>query len=384
MMMLARNGMKMYKQMLVSALSVVAVAAISLLFVDLIGYRSVALLLLATVSVLSIFLSLYPIFLAAVLSALIWDYFFIPPHFTFHIDSSEDGLLLLLYFVIAIVNGLLSYRLRFLEKEEYQKEERQRAIELYKTLFDSISHELRTPIATIVGASDNLLSANPNVTEEDKSHLIAEISVAAFRLNRLIDNLLNVQRLESGMMKTNPDWCDVNELINSPVNRLKKELSSRNVSVEVPDDFPLVRLDFGLIEQAIFNLVHNAILYTAPDVRLFLSAQLHDHVLELVVADSGKGFTSEELELLFTKFYRSKVKTTGGTGLGLSIVKGFVEAHGGEVKVENNVPHGARFVLILPVEVLELNDYLDFSERVMKDEAHYETLSETYIHENRS
>jgi len=350
-----------FSQFLICIVVTIFVSIICYSLSNLIGYHSVALLLMATVSILAIFFTLYPVLLAATMSALIWDYFFIPPHFTFHVGSSEDILLLMMYFVIALINGVLTSKIRGMEKLELQKEERHNAIKLYKTLFDSLSHELRTPIATIVGASDNLLQKDSNVSEIDKSKLIDEISIAAFRLNRLIDNLLNMQRLESGMLKVKLDWCEINELINSPVNRLNDELSTHNLQIQIQDDFPIIKLDFGLIEQILFNLLHNEILYTPNDSTIYISANLSNNNLIICISDNGKGFSDDELKLLFTKFYRSAAKTTGGTGLGLSIVKGFVEAHGGNVKVENNIPHGAKFTLEIPVEVLQMEDYKDFT-----------------------
>jgi len=367
-----------FRQFTIAVLSVIVVAFICFLFVDYIGYRSVALLLLATVSVLAIFFSRFPVFVAAALSALIWDYFFIPPHFTLHVESSEDVLMLLMYFVIALINGVLTSKVRELEKLELQKEERSNTLKLYKTLFDSISHELRTPIATIVGASDNLLQKDSNVSENDKSNLVNEISIAAFRLNRLIDNLLNMQRLESGMLKIKPDWCEINELINSPVSRLKNELSTHTLKIEIQEDFPVIKLDFGLIEQALFNLVHNETLYTPADSEIVITASYNTNHLIIKISDNGKGFTHQELNLLFSKFYRSSVKTAGGTGLGLSIVKGFVEAHGGKVSVSNNVPTGAKFTLEIPTEPFELNDYMDFSDMVVKKNMEHETLTDIY------
>jgi len=348
-------------QFFISIVVTIFVSLICYSLSDLIGYRSVALLLMATVSILAIFFTLYPVLAAATLSALIWDYFFIPPHFTFHVQNSDDVLMLLMYFVIALINGVLTSKIRGMEKLELQKEERHNAIKLYKTLFDSLSHELRTPIATIVGASDNLLQKNSNISENDKTKLVDEISIAAFRLNRLIDNLLNMQRLESGMLKIKPDWCEVNELIHSPVNRLKYELSTHNLQIDIQEEISLVKLDVGLIDQALFNLLHNEILYTPNGSTINISVKMSDNCLNICISDNGKGFTDEELKLLFSKFYRSTAKTTGGTGLGLSIVKGFVEAHGGKVKVENNIPHGAKFTLEIPVEILQMEDYKDFT-----------------------
>jgi two-component system sensor histidine kinase KdpD len=294
------------------------------------------------------------------MSALIWDYFFIPPHFTLHVSNSEDVLMLLMYFIIALINGVLTSKIRGMEKLELQKEERQNTIKLYKTLFDSLSHELRTPIATIVGASDNLLQKDSNVSESDKTNLLEEISIASFRLNRLIDNLLNMQRLESGMLKIKPDWCEINELINSSVNRLKTELSTHKLLIQIQEDFPIIKLDVGLIEQALFNLLHNETLYTPTNSTILITANYINNNLIISIYDNGKGFQDEELKLLFSKFYRSSVKTTGGTGLGLSIVKGFVEAHGGKVKVENNIPNGAKFTLEIPIETLLIEDYNEY------------------------
>lgn len=368
----------MFKQVVISNLSVVLVALICYASLNYIGYHSVALLLLATVSVLSIFFTIYPVLSAAAMSAIIWDFFFIPPHFTLHITNSEDALLLLMYFVIALTSGILTSKVRELEKQEFLKEERSHTLRLYKTLFDSISHELRTPIATIVGASDNLLQNDVKIAEKDKLELVDQISVAAFRLNRLIDNLLNMQRVESGMLEIKPDWCEVSELINSPVNRLKNELVGHNVEVNIQPEMPIVRIDFGLIEQSVFNLLHNEVLYTQPDSKISINASYDGKNLIITIADNGKGFSEEELKLLFTKFYRISVNKTGGTGLGLSIVKGFVEAHNGTVKVENNTPHGAKFTIVIPVETLMLQDYMDFSNIAVKMNAQYETLTETY------
>jgi two-component system, OmpR family, sensor histidine kinase KdpD len=375
--------LKYFKQSLpvqfaLSNVIVILVALLCYVFVNFVGYQGVALLLLATVSVLSIFFTIYPVLSAAAMSALIWDYFFIPPHFTLHIRNSEDALLLLMYFVIALTSGVLTSKVRGLEKLELQKEERSHTLKLYKTLFDSISHELRTPIATIVGASDNLLQKDVVIAENDKVKLFEEISIAAFRLNRLIDNLLSMQRVESGMLEIKPDWCEVNELINSPVNRLKNELLTHRLEIDIQNDMPLVCLDFGLIEQSLFNLLHNETIYTQPDSTITIAARLEDKNLIISISDNGKGFSDEELKLLFTKFYRISGSKTVGTGLGLSIVKGFVEAHGGTVKVENNVPHGAKFTLIIPTEIFVLQDYMDFSNIAIQTTAQYETLTEAY------
>jgi two-component system sensor histidine kinase KdpD len=373
----------LFTQFLICNLSIIIVALICYYSFDSTAYHNVALLLLATVSILAIFFSLYPVLMAATMSALIWDYFFIPPHFNFHVKSSEDVLMLLMYFVIALISGVLTSRVRELEKLKHQKEDRINTINLYKTLFGSISHELRTPIATIVGASDNLLEKDSRISEDDKAKLIDEISIAAFRLNRLIDNLLNMQRLESGMLKVNPDWCEITELINIPVNRLKDELSSHKLQINVQENFPVFKLDFGLIEQAMFNLLHNETLYTPADSTIVITAvHTRDKVI-ITISDNGNGFSEEELDLVFSEFFRGGEKKAGGTGLGLSIVKGFVEAHGGHIMVENCIPHGAKFTLEIPSEFLEMEGYLDFTDVVLKKNMQHESQTEVYIFKNK-
>lgn len=327
-----------------------------------IGYRTVALLLLASVSLLSMFFSVYPILLSASLSALIWDFFFIPPHFTLHVSNPEDVLMLVMYFIIALLNGVLTSEIRQYEKGEFQKEERQNTIKLYKTLFDSISHELRTPIATIVGATDNLSSQTaPPLTETNKAKLVDEIAIAAFRLNRLIDNLLNMQRLESGFLKPKMDWCDMNELIRNVLNRLKTELETHQVKVEIDQDFPQIKLDDGLIEQAIYNIIYNATVYTPEDSTICIQAYLENSTLSIQLSDNGQGFEEEHLRQVFTKYYSNKNRK-GGMGLGLSISKGFIEAHAGSISVENQASGGAKFTIKIPVEVFVLSEGFDFSD----------------------
>ncbi len=344
-------------QFVICLLVTISVSVICFTISDIIGYRSVALLLLASVSLLAIFFSVYPVLVSATLSALIWDYFFIPPHYTFQVNKPEDALMLAMYFVIALLNGVLTSKIRQYEKVEYQKEERQNAIKLYKTLFESISHELRTPIATIVGATDNLLSqTSPKLTVKNKGKLIEEISIAAFRLNRLIDNLLNMQRLESGLLKPKLIWCDMNELIANVLNRLNDELQTHTLKIEIDKDFLLVKLDLGLIEQAIYNIIYNATVYTPVDSDITISTVLETNTLVITISDSGLGFAPEDIPKVFTKYHYSNNAKKGGIGLGLSISKGFIETHKGQIFVENQISGGAKFTIKIPVEVFVIND----------------------------
>src|SRR6266516_3415172 len=209
------------KQYLYGILLVCLVAGICYAFSQYIGYRVVAFILLLTVSLIAMFFDILPVLVTAFISALIWDYFFIPPHFTLQVASTDDYILLFMYFVIASINAVLTYKIRQIEKVAMQKEEKANSVKLYNTILNSLSHELRTPIATIIGATDNLQS-NQNLNTSNKEQLISEISKASLRLNQQVENLLNISRLESGHIKPKNDWCDIEELIYEVVKRVEE------------------------------------------------------------------------------------------------------------------------------------------------------------------
>lgn len=315
-----------------------------------IGYKVIAFILLFTVSLLAITLDILPVLAAAFVSALIWDFFLIPPHFTFQVSSAEDVILLLMYFVIALVNAVLTYKIRQIEKIARQKEEKANTIKLYNTLLNSLSHELRTPISTIIAATDNLQTNNIRLTPGNKNELFSEISKAAFRLNQQVDNLLNMSRLEAGVIKPKKDWCDISEIIYDAVKRTEENKITQQIHISINPAIPLFKLDKGMLEQVIYNLLNNATLYTRPDCCIKISALNYINVLEIMVEDDGPGFPKEEIGKVFDKFYRLKNSGAGGTGLGLSIVKGFVEAMGGSVSLENIDTGGARFTISIKAE----------------------------------
>ena len=488
-------------QYLITSVLVVLTSIAFYLVKGIIGYQIISFGLLIMVSILALFYGTGPILLAATLSALTWDYFFIPPQFTFHIQEPMDVLMLIMFFIIALLNGILTSRVRHQEKKIRIREERTHALyqltreltmisgidevskiavryiqkyfnlecaiilkddsnklenepvnitkirlsdneisiaswvykhsakagkytdtlpstnftfypltgnvdnmgvivveqsanftqgeeqfweafisqisskyereflrnaakkayilsesdKLYKTLFNSISHELRIPVATIIGASDTLLSQS--YPEETKLKLYSEINTASIRLNQLIENLLNMSRLESGRITLRTDWCDVHDLANNVANNLQQELLPFRLYIVIPSEMPLVRIDFGLIEQVLHNLILNATQNAPQGTAIRLKFYFDNGKLTIQVMDRGNGFPPEDLTMVFNKFYRGKDAKTGGTGLGLSIVKGFVEAHNGTVFAENRQNGGAIFTIKIPVEISEMNQY---------------------------
>ena len=217
---------------------------------------------------------------------------------------------------------------------------------LHRVLLDSVSHELRTPLAVITGSLENL----PEAGAEARTALITEARTAARRLNRLVGNLLDQTRLESGALKPRLDWCDARDLVNAAVEGVRDALANHPLEIVIPGDMPPLRADFALMEQVLANMLLNAARHTPTDTSIFLTAGLErgGQRVYFTVADNGPGFPLEMKERLFKKFERGDAAKAGGLGLGLSIVRGFVVAQGGDIAVGENPGGGAVFTIYLP------------------------------------
>ena len=337
-------------QYIYSFVIIIAVAAICFGLSGFMGYRVVAFILLLTVSLLALIFDILPVLMAATLSAFIWDFFFIPPRYTIHVDTTEDLFLLIMYFIIALINGVLTYKIRHIEKALQLKEERANSVKLYNTILNSLSHELRTPIAAIIAATDNL-QTNDRISDAVKNDLIDEISRASLRLNQQVENLLNISRLESGHIRPKNDWCDIVELVYDVVKRVEENNPSRKIEISINPDLPLCYIDKGMVDQVIYNLLNNAAIHTSNDCKIEISVANHADLLHINIEDSGKGFNNADSRDVFEKFSRVKSdpdKTN--SGLGLSIVKGFTEAMGGSVELLQSRSPGAKFSITLPVK----------------------------------
>ncbi|HEY1489783.1 MAG TPA: ATP-binding protein, partial [Verrucomicrobiae bacterium] len=437
----------------------------------------------------ALFLGRGPVLLAGALSALIWNFFFLPPRHTFIIASLEDAILFGLYFAVAIVLGQLVARIRAQELAERRREERATALyqlsrelaqagtrdevvwqltaelnrafntpaavllpvqnrlaahpdsplalsekeinvaewafqhrqtagkftdnlpgseamhlplateravlgvlsvrppeqtlslsqrdmleayarqaalvldrvalraaaeqsklvaeseRLSNALLNSISHELRTPLAAITTATNALAEARDSGMQHA---MVGEIQEAAARLNRLVGNLLDVTRLESGHVQARLEWHDLGDVARTTVRSLQRELSGRDVTVEIAEKLPLARLDFTLMQQALSNLLLNAVMHTPAGTPIAVQANTEGRDFILRVADNGLGLPAELLPRAFEKFMRAANAPAGGSGLGLAIVKGFVEAQGGTITVQNRLSGGAAFTIRLP------------------------------------
>ncbi len=482
----------------IAAAIIYLVGVVSYYFQDQIGYQTVSILFLLVVAILPLAnFGIGPVLFTALISALSWNYFFIPPHFTFHISKPEDALMFIMYFIVASVTGTLSSKIRIQQKLLRQREEKTNllynlskklsaagnlndvadaaikeienvfnaevvliffesakklkakphasssfifndaewayaqhcfinkqkvgrftntlpnaeatyypldsksgvlgvigvsvasdlppsfdqeellnnfisqitnAIEreylnelakqsmlstesekLYKTLFNSISHELKTPITTIIGAvssfKDEKIFENKSILQK----FMSEINIAADRLHRLVENLLDMARLESGNLKPKSDWHSVSDLVHASIERLKDESANHKILTNITEDI-VFKFDYVLLEQALINIIHNSIVYSPSGSEIIIEAVQQNQQCVINISDNGTGFPDEVLSKLFNKFYRIPGTKTGGTGLGLSISKGFIEAHGGTITAMNRNTGGAVITITLPIK----------------------------------
>lgn len=476
---------------LLATLVVAATALLGLGLMAWCGPRVPGLVFLLAVVLLALKVGRGPVLLAGTLSAVVWDFFFLPPQLTFAIRQMEDAILFGLYFVVAMVLGQLVARIRTQELAERRREERAVALyeftrdmaeansrdevvwqlvaqlthvfqastavvleldgrlqvhpdgtlamsekelgvadwafrrrqaagrhtpnlpgaaafhlplaterrafgvlsvqlpgddltlaqrdlletfarqaalildrlelrvaaeqarllaeseKLSRALLNSISHELRTPLAASTSAASALANAE-NASAEQSRALVCEIQEANARLNRVVGNLLDVARLEAGKVRPRLDWHDARDLVQTVMRDLEHELCGHAVTLALPPDPLLARLDSSLVRHAFGNLLLNAATHTPAGTGIEVAVELVDGQLRFTVADRGPGIPDASLPRLFEKFYRGPEARPGGSGLGLTIVKGFIEAHGGTVTAANRPGGGASFSLCLP------------------------------------
>jgi two-component system sensor histidine kinase KdpD len=222
---------------------------------------------------------------------------------------------------------------------------------LRNSLLSAISHDLRTPLASLVGLADTLRLTQPPPTGAQQE-IAQAMRDSAQRMNALVNNLLDMARLEAGAVQLNRQWQPLEEVVGSALATCEDTLRGRSVEVQLPPELPLVRIDTVLMERVLVNLLENAARYTPAGSPVMLRARSLGEQMELVVEDRGPGLPPGREEAIFQKFERGrKESATPGVGLGLAICRAIVEAHGGTIRAENAAAGGARFVISLPLGV---------------------------------
>ncbi|MFZ4766713.1 MAG: DUF4118 domain-containing protein, partial [Roseimicrobium sp.] len=477
--------------------AIFAIASVCWGLVAFTGYMFVALVFLLAVVIAALRFSRGPVLMMATLSAVCWNYFFIPPIFTFHISKPEDWIMFGMFFIVALSMGSLTSRLRMREVAERRRlrqtdallrvtqsaalaaepekglaealrtinellnastalivREQDRALpkvahqastfrtspkewgvvawsyehkqcagrftdtlpesaatwfplqtatsmmgvlgvqlprearldfttrqtveafalqlalvlekehfiqavshaevlakseNLHRTLLDSVSHELKTPLAVINASLEGM--------SDLKSPYLAEIETATQRLQRVVDSLLHMTRLESEFLKPNLDWCDLHDIIAAAKQAAGESLLTHPLHVVYSDNLRLVKLDHTLFTQALANVLHNAAIYTPQDAAIDISVSLYGDKLRLLVRDRGPGLPPGDENRVFHKFYRAKGTPAGGTGLGLAIARGFIQAHHGDITAQNHPQGGAQFVIEVPANTHDRTDH---------------------------
>jgi two-component system, OmpR family, sensor histidine kinase KdpD len=226
-----------------------------------------------------------------------------------------------------------------------------RADKLQKALLNSISHNVRTPLASIIGALSTLQEDQGahTLTEWTRRELVDTARAEAERLNHLLTNLLDMSRLDAGVLPVRLDPCDVEEVIGAALEQLGGTTRQRSIDLETARDLPFVQMDFVLMVQVLVNVLDNALKYSPENSRIAIRAQISGRELEISVLDEGKGIPEQNLGSVFEKFNRGdRTGETGGIGLGLSICKGLVEAHNGRIWVQRRTPHGTTVTFTIP------------------------------------
>jgi len=250
---------------------------------------------------------------------------------------------------IASLTAIAIHRLQLTEKANENKlmVESQR---LQKALFDSISHDLNTPLTSILGSVGSLLEEGDLYSKEDKFELLQSIQQGAFDMNRLVRNLLDMAQLDSRLLKLHKEYADIRDIVEESLRKIKQS-NKWKVNLVIDASIPSIKIDEALIEEVITNLLDNAVKYSEEGSEITIRSYAESNRLYFMIEDEGMGISTEELDSIFSKFYRSNnVRTIPGSGLGLSICKGIIESHGGKIWASHKREKGTRITFFLPYD----------------------------------
>jgi two-component system sensor histidine kinase KdpD len=340
--------------------AVTAATAVSWILRDILPLPNLSLVFLMPVLFGGVRFGLLPSLYAAVLSFAAYNFFFTKPYFTFHVHDTGEFATLVFYLVVAAVTGNMAARLKaHMEERERMAatiEESRMLAETEKlrsALLSSISHDLRTPLSSIVGSASGLSELGDELSPKAWQELTDNILSEAERLNRFIQNLLDMTKLGHGGLRPNRDWVEFRDVLGHALHRVEKVLPARRVDIIADPGLEMLNIDPVLMEQVLVNLLDNAAKYAPDNTRVTIALTRTGDSFSLAIADQGPGVSPSDREKIFDMFYRVQCgDKVAGTGLGLSICRGLVEAHGGKIKMEAGTDgKGARIVMTFPASM---------------------------------
>lgn len=325
--------------------------AAGLLMRDRFDLVNIAMVYLLGVVVVALRFSRGPAIATAVLSVAAFDFLFVPPQGAFTVNDAQYLLTFLIMLAVGVVISRLTQSVRAQERAEARLAAQAETERVRSALLASISHDLRTPLAVMAGASSSLAERGEQMGAEEREALARSLFSQAREMSEQVAKVLQMTRLEAGALEPARDWDSLAEIAEAVLRRLRERLAGHRVIVELAEDLPLLRVDASLIEQALGNLLENAARHTPPDTLIRLRARRAGGEVVVSVEDFGPGLSDAELERVFAKFHRGASEgAASGMGLGLSICRAVVSLHGGRVWAEQIPGGGTAFRLSLPVE----------------------------------
>ena len=365
---------------------VLGIAGVTLFLIPIrqqVNSTTIALAFLLVVLFVAILWGSRPALLASLLGMLCFNFFFLPPYYTFTIADSQNWIALTVFFITALAVGQLSARAkqRAEESEAGRREinrlyeelqdafERASEAEAFKrserlksALLDAVTHDLRTPLTSIMASATLLLEDRENTEQtetlspHEQKALLRVITQGTNRLDRFVESIVDLARIEAGDMKLHRNWGAVDEIIEAALTRAEPLTGKHQVRALVEEELPVVRVDARAVTEVIYTLIDNAAKYAPAGTWIVVKAhRVHDELVEIAVEDEGPGIPLHLREKVFERFFRAAddgvtAQSTFGLGMGLAIARGIVEAHGGNISIEDvSQGHGTRIVFTVPV-----------------------------------
>ena len=287
----------------------------------------------------------------SVLGVLAFDFTFVPPYYRLVVHDQQDIVTFAVMLLTALTISTLTHRDRARAREARVAWELAESEFLRNTLLSGVSHDLRTPLAAITGSASTLIEMGEHVPPQTRAEMLDSIYGEAERMERLINNLLDMTRLESGGLVLKKQWQPLAEVVGSALHHLERRLRGRSVKADLPADLPLVQIDDLAIEQVLVNLIDNALEHAPAEVPIDICARAADGQMVVEVADRGPGLPAGTEHRVFEKFFRADARgpRRHGIGLGLAICRGIVQMHGGTIGAANREGGGAVFRFTLPI-----------------------------------